>query len=444
MIRLIVLFLLMVCGPVYAAAEGDVRPPSLDEGIDRLSASLMKDVATRYFHVEKKPVIKVAVFDFVDQAGDITVGSRYVCNRIRVAFGNSPQFQLLLPEDFKENGLFLDAAAFEKDEQLRERIVGEMKADVYMFGRIDTSERTSVACHLDLWGIRPPFDDFRRLGNLKELEEKEKAMGEESLSPMPWPVGFSASGFDFFTQVVSRKAEETHITDIENLGEVVFLSQPICDDLNLSWQVKADGMVYDVRKESDEGTLRSRTGQIMQSRLKSVESLKELSFIIKNFGFVVKESRGDAQRLEPYVVPTKSDFYFVPYREGETGLRFMYLWSSPGRSKSPSLKETGKGWKLFLAEQDYRNLMPIGTHTGTATLEPVAESEYGIKKPRSEYVSRFRFTVRPGLNIYVVNFIFRRDQPVIFVRRLEIEGSRDLPVQAVKRITEVYRVYGEE
>jgi hypothetical protein len=218
----------------------------------------------------------------------------------------------------------------------------------------------------------------------------------------------------------------------------------MCDDLNLSWQVKADGMVYDIRKDSSEGSLRSRTGQIMQGRVKSLETLKELSYLIRNFGLVVKEAGGAAQQLQPYIVPQKSDFYFVPYREGETGLRFMYLWSSRGRSKNPSFQESGKGWKLFVAEEDYLNIMPVGTHLATATLEPIAESEYGSKKPRSEYVSRFKFAVRPGLNIYVINYVYRRDQPEIFVRRLEIEGSEDAPTKAVKRITEIYRVYGEE
>ena len=76
--------------------------------------------------------------------------------------------------------------------------------------------------------------------------------------------------------------------------------------------------------------------------------------------------------------------------------------------------------------------------------EPIAESEYGSKMPRSEFVYRFKFAVKPGLNVYVINYVYRRDQPMIFVRRLEIEGSRDEPTRAIKRITEVYRVYGEE
>jgi len=444
MIRLIVLFFFVVCGPVCMAAEVKNEALSLNEGVDTLSTSLMKGIATRYFNAEKRPLIKVAIFEFTDQDGNVTVGSRYVCNRIRLAFGNSPQFQLLLPQDFKNVISFVDAVEFEKNDPLRERIVGEIKADVYIFGRIDTSERTNIACQVDLWGIRTPFDDFSRIGSLRELEEKEKAIDEKVLSPLPWRISFSPSGFHFFTHVLIRKTGETEVAKRQNLAEVVFLSQPMCDDLNLSWQVRADGMVYDVRKESEEGSLRSRTGQIMQSRVKSLESLKELSYIIKNFNLVVKETSGDAQQLEPYVVPRKSDFYFVPYQEGETGLRFMYLWSSKGRSKNPSMRESGKGWKLFLADQDYRTIMPIGVHTATATLEPVAESEYGSKMPRSEFVYRFRFVVKPGLNVYVINYVYRRDQPMIFVRRLEIEGSRDEPTRAIKRITEVYRVYGEE
>jgi len=97
-----------------------------------------------------------------------------------------------------------------------------------------------------------------------------------------------------------------------------------------------------------------------------------------------------------------------------------------------------------VADQDFKNIMPVGTHTATATFEPIAESEYGTKKPRAEYVSRFKFSVKPGLNIYVINYVYRRDQPEIFVRRLAIEGSRDEPVKGIKRIREIYRVYGGE
>jgi len=442
MIRLLVL-VVFLCLPAWAAGEGGREPMSLDEGIDRLSQSLATEIATRYFHVEKKPVIKVAVFDFTDQSGDMTVGSRYVTDRVRLEFGNSPQFDLLALPPPSPEGPLVTSRAFEENVPLRERILAETRADVYVFGWIDTSEGSSVACHVEIWGTRPPFDDFTQVVNLRELSEKEQALPADILSPPPWRMTLSPSGLAFFSHILVKGSVEEIRTDSGKLGEVIFLSQPMCDDLNLSWQVKGDGMVYDIRKESETGTLRSRTGQIMQSRVKSLEALKELSYIIKNVGLVIKEADGTTYPFEFYILPRSSDFYFIPFEEGVLGLRFMYLWAKRGLSKNPSPHESGKGWRLYVAQEDYRTVMPLGTHIATATLEPIAESEYGTKKPRSEYVSRFKFDVLPGLNVYVVNYVFRRDWPEIFVRRLEIEGTRDEPVREVKRITEVYRVYGE-
>ncbi len=434
-----------VFGEATASADiGDASLP-LNQGIDRLAQSLMKRIATRYFNLKNRPVIKAVVFDFTDRNGDITVGSRYVANRIRLALGNAPQFELLMLPDPKRAQFCIDSRDFAKDVPLRDRIIGEMKADVYVFGSIDTSEGTNVACEVDIWGVTPPYDDFSKIISLKELREKERSVDELILDPLPWRATFNASGLDFFNQVIRRKVDEEKTVENANLGEVIFLSQPMCDDLDLSWQVKADGMVYDVRKESEEGTLRSRTGQMMQSRIKSEGALKELSFVIRNFGLVIKEEASPAEQLQAYVVPKKSQFYFIPYGEGENGLRFTFLWAARGLSRNTSMRETGKGWKLYVAEEDYRNILPVGTHMATATLEPIAESEYGSKKPRSEYVSRFKFAVQPGLNIYVINYVYRRDRPEIFVRRLEIDGVRNVREQwAVKRITEVYRVYGEE
>lgn len=452
--RVMIWMMLAIWWPICAAAHGGVPflaenaeashgTPSLDEGIDTLSASLTKEIAARYFHAEKKPVIKVAVFDFTNHAGDVTVGTRYVSNRIRLGFGNNPQFSICLPQTPSEKEIICGAEEFERHRSLRERLVGEMKADVYVFGRVSISDAASMVCEVNLWGVMPPFDNYNNIKNLRKVEDNEWAVGEQALSPMVWRTGLTSSGLDFFTQVLVSRSAEEGLGLQENLGEVIFLSQPMCDDLNLAWQVRADGMVYDVRKESDAGSLRSRTGQIMQSRVKGLETLKELSYIIKNVGLVIREKHGSARQLEFYMVPKKSPFYFIPYEAGEAGLRFMYLWADRGLSKSASSHESGKGWKLHVAEQDYRVLMPVGTHTATATIEPVAESEYGTKKPRSEYVSRFKFAVYPGLNVYVINYVYRRDRPEIFVRRLEIKGSRDVPIEAVKRITEVYRVYGE-
>jgi len=444
-VRLIILLIFVVCGLAFTSAAGEENALSINEGTDKLALSLMKEIATKYFDAKKRPVIKVAVFDFTDRNGDVTVGSKYISNRIKIAFGSSPQFALLSVQEFEKSGFLVYADEFEKNNRLRDRIVGEMKSDVYVFGQIDTSGGAKVACQVDLWGLKPPFDDFSNIENLKELKETEKGLTEEILAPLPWRGNLSSSGLDFFNHVLLKGIDESvDIAARGNLGEVIFLSQPICDDLNLSWQVRADGLVYDVRKERDAGSLRNRTGQIMQSRVKDVQTLKELSYIIKNFGLVVKDAEGAAYQLQSYIIPEKSDFYFVPYRLEGTGLRFMYLWSKSGRSTNPSPHETGKGWKLYVADQDFKNIMPVGNHTATATFEPMAESEYGTKKPRAEFVSRFKFSVKPGLNIYVINYVYRRDQPEIFVRRLEIEGSKDQPVKGIKRITEIYRVYGGE
>jgi len=433
-VRLIILLIFMVCGLAFTPAAGQDNALSINEGTDSLAFSLMKEIATKYFDVDKRPLIKVALFDFTDQAGDITVGSRYISNRVKLAFGSSPQFALLSVQEFQKTGSLVYAEEFEKDNRLRDRIVDEVKADVYVFGKIDTSGGASVVCQVDLWGIKPPFDDFSNIGSLKELK-----------NPLPWRGNLSSSGLDFFKHILVRASDQTsEVAARGNLGEVIFLSQPICDDLNLSWQMRADGMVYDLRLDTDAGTLRSRTGQVMQSRVKSAQAMKELSYIIKAFGLAVKETGGDAHQLQSYVIPEKSDFYFVPYNLQGAGLRFMYLWSRSGRSKKPSPHETGKGWKLYVADQDFKNIIPVGTHTATATFEPIAESEYGSKKPRPEYVSRFKFSVKPGLNIYVINYVYKRDQPEIFVRRLEIEGFRDEPVKGIKKITEIYRVYGEK
>ena len=443
-VRLIILLIFVACGLAFTTAADENNALSINEGADSLAVSLTQEIATKYFDAKKRPVIKVAVFDFTDRNGDVTVGSRYISNRIKLAFGSSPQFALLSVQEFEKSGSLVYAEEFEKNNPLRERIVGEVKADVYIFGKIDTSGGASIACQVDLWGIKPPFDDFSNIGSLKELKETENGLTEQILAPVPWRGDLSSSGLDFFKHILVRASDQTSEVAVRgNLGEVIFLSQPICDDLNFSWQVRADGMVYDVRQDIDTGTLRSRTGQVMQSRVKSAQTLKELSYVIKNFGLVVKEAAGTAYQLESYIIRERSDFYFVPYRPEGTGLRFMYLWSKRGRSRNPSPHETGKGWKLDVAEQDYRNILPVGTHTATATFEPIAESEYGTKKPRAQYVSRFKFSVKPGLNIYVINYVYRRDQPEIFVRRLEIEGSRDEPVKGIKRIAEIYRVYGE-
>ena len=169
-IRLMTLLFFMVCGLAFTTAAGEDNALSINEGADRLALSLTQEIATKYFDAKKRPVIKVAVFDFTDRNGDVTVGSRYISNRVKLAFGSSPQFALLPVQKFEKSGSLVYAEEFEKNNHLRDRIVGEVKADVYVFGKIDTSGGASVACQVDLWGIKPPFDDFSNIERLKGLK----------------------------------------------------------------------------------------------------------------------------------------------------------------------------------------------------------------------------------------------------------------------------------
>lgn len=420
-----------------AMAEDNVLPP-LNEGIDQLAERLTGAIATRYFDADKRPVIKVAIFDFTNARGDITVGSRYVSERIRLAFGTGPQFEMLPEGEGGKKALLITPERFRDDAALKQRLVSEFKADVYLLGTIRTVGESTVVCDLSLWGTQPPFHDYGAVVPLgPDVFKAEGPM------PVTWALTLTPSGRRHFSRVRVAGVEHRETASAEeDLARVIFLTQPMCDDLNLSWQVRADGMIYDIRKRQDTGSLRNRTGQIMQSRVKSTAALKELSYVIKNFTLTIKETGGEAVRLEPYVIPRESPYYFIPYLGGEKGLRFIYLWNRPGKSRSPSSREFGTGWSLYRAEFDWPNIMPIGTHVATATLEPIAETDYGTKRSRSEYVIRFKFAVTRGLNIYVINYVYRRDRPEIFVRRLLIEGTEDQPVKSVKRIVEVYEVYG--
>ena len=415
--------------PAAVAEENNL--PALNAGIDQLAFQLTSQIATRYFDSDKRPVIRVAVFDFTDPEGNITAGSRYVSTRIRLAFAQGLQFELLTTGDFEKQGLVVTAKGFAESRDLKEQMLDQLKADAYIFGTVAVEGDSDAVCDINIWGIAPPFDQWYRIKPIK-FE-----------NPSPWKLGFSPSGIQFFDRVTLMGVEGlAKNIGRENLGKVIFLSQPICDDLNLSWQVRADGLIYDVRKKSNVGSLLSRTGQVLHNRVKSAEILKELSFIIKDFALVIKDNEGNISKLEPYVVSQGSDYFFLPFSDDETGLRFKYLWGKRGMSKAPSTLGSDKGWKLHEAMENYESTLMVGTHIATATLSPVAESQYGKKEPRSEYVARFKFRVDPGLNVYVINYVYRRGKPEIFVRRLEIEGSRNVPIRSIKKITEDYRVYG--
>jgi len=424
-------FLILTFGCQTAKKYDSLPRPG--DGFDGFISSLLKGIATRHFDKEKKPVIEVAVFDFTDEKGDVTAGSMHLTNRVRLALGRGLQFDLLNVEEFSKK-FIITARVFDEDARVKDRLVNALKADVYLFGQVRTDDPSLFVCKVRSWEIAKPFQGYHKIEPVN-IEPPE----------FSWRPDLTDSGYAFFREIlVSAAGESAKSLEDTNLADVIFLTQPMCDDLNLSWQVKSDGMIYDRRIEREKGSLRNRTGQVMQGRIKSPEALKALSFVIKNFDLVIKERGGKASNLEPYILPVESQYYFVPYRQGkeEWGLRFMYLWSTRGRSQRPSAWESGKGWQFYVAQGDWSFKMPVGIHTATANLKPVAETEYGSKLPRSEFVTKFKFSVRPGLNIYVVNYVYRRDRPEIFVRRLEIADTKDEKGKGIKKITAVYKGYG--
>ncbi|MCF8130166.1 MAG: thiosulfate oxidation carrier protein SoxY, partial [Deltaproteobacteria bacterium] len=284
--------------PAAKADENEL--PALNAGIDQLAFQLTRRIAEQYFDTDKRPVVKVAVFDFTDPEGNVTAGSRYVSTRIRLAFAKGLQFELLTPVNFENEGFVATARAFSENRDVRERTLDMLKADAYIFGTVAAEGSSNAACDIKMWGLAPPFDQWSRV----------KPIGFES--PNPWKLGFSPSGTQFFSRVVLRGAEGV-VEEMkrDNLGKVLFLSQPICDDLSLSWQIRSDGMVYDMRKESKIGSLRDRTGQVLQNRVKSEETLKEVNYIIRDFTLIINEKGGESFKYEPYVLAEKSDYYFM-------------------------------------------------------------------------------------------------------------------------------------
>lgn len=411
----------------------------LNAGIDALSRSLMEKIATKYFHIKNKPVIKIAVFDFTDREGNITVGSRYTANRIGLAFGANSQFELVSLKKIRDERIVLTPDSFKTNQNLRGRVVDELGADVYILGEIETTAMTDADCQVTLWGTIPPHHEKRDLTSFTLRDETKGGA-----APLQWKLNLTKSGFDFFTSVlVPAQKEMLNVEAGPAVAEVIFLTQPLCDDLNPYWQIKGDGLIYDERKKEETGFL-GKKGLVMQSRVKGMESLKEMNYVIKEFSLVIKDSSGTSVQLVPYVLPKVSDYYFIPFEKGDSGLRFLYLWNIPGKTNRESPRETGMGWNFKEAEQDWPYPCQVGLYAVTATLKPLVESDFGTKLEKAEFVTSFKIDVKKGRNIYVINYAYRVDRPKVFVRRLEIEGTRDVKEKdTIRKITKVYKVYGD-
>lgn len=425
---------LLALGPGGAGTPACGQTPSAEERIDAFASALMQEISRALYDAKNRPSLSVGVLDFTDEKGRVTAGSHYVGERIRLAFGRTQPFQVVELQDF-ETRHAISQMDFEEQLQLRERVVNDLRAHVYVLGMVVSEDRSQFQVRVQVWAMGPPFRDVHRIAPIPL-----------TLAGIQWIPGLTDSGYAHFCKALPRmKWGQAQSRERTSLAEVLFLSQPMCDDLNGTWELRADGMIYDRRRDRESGSLKDRTGQVMQSRVKSMETLKELSYVIRDFGLVVQEEGGKTLELETYVVPKKSRYYYMPLKSGGgDGLRFEYLWFEPGKSTEPAMEEGAGGWRFFNAQGDWALKMPLGVHTATATFSPVAESIYGSKMARSEFIRRCKFFVAPGLNVYTVNYVYRRDKPEIFFSRLEIGPSKEERQggRGVQEIVEHYPLYG--
>ena len=137
-----------------AMAEENSLPP-LNLGIDQLAFQLTSQIAGKYFDSDKRPVVRVVVFEFTDPEGNITAGSRYVSTRIRLAFAEGLQFELLTAENFEKQGFVITAKAFLENRDLKEQIMDQLKADAYIFGNVSITGNSKAVCEINIWAWHP-------------------------------------------------------------------------------------------------------------------------------------------------------------------------------------------------------------------------------------------------------------------------------------------------
>ncbi len=413
------------------ALEKSIDHSNEGDGIKSFSQSLMKTLSSYYFDQEDKDRIKVALFDFTDDAGNIIVASRYISDSLRAALGRNSQFEIVPRKKSLENSI-VSADLFGKLPALRAGITAELKADVYIFGKIISSEPSQIVWEVNVWGLSKPYEYHERV--------------EPIFTDMPhlyWAPDLTESGYAYFKQVVlgKDKSSTAPVSETINTGDVFFLTQPMSDDLN-PWWVARDGIIiYRKGKDSEELSKNLRYGRVMESRVKGQDDFMGLNYVIKSFSLMIKTAGGKATELECYTVPKRSDFYQLAKRNGPN-LRFKYLWGDRGRGLQIAPEESGKSWSFFMAEDNWSMKLPVGFHTAVATFKPVAQRLYGSITSKPDYIREFRFRVNPGMNVFVVNYVYHRDDPAIFVRRLDLsEDEGPLRRKIIESVLEDYQEF---
>ena len=202
------------------AGGGDMQ--QTDRDLDNFAASLMKHIAEKYFDIKTKLVIKMAVFEFVDESGDFTVGSRYISNRIRMAFARSPQFDLLDVFSLDER-VMPSARIFEEEGgQFPKSVVNDLRSDVYIGGQIKMVGPARIVCQVRVWGLSEATASYDQIQPLT-IDRSELFL----------KMSLTRSGARFFHRKLTDQSDKLASSEKEaSLGQVIFLTQPVNDDLN--------------------------------------------------------------------------------------------------------------------------------------------------------------------------------------------------------------------
>ena len=376
-------------------------PPMLSD-LDIFSSNLASELSFKFFDEKARPVIKVAVIDFVDESGNTTLGSRYITNWVRFTLGLKPQF-LVIPV---MSGINPDE--FSADPDLRKTMAIKYEADIYLSGKITVTPDMQIEGRLVCWEQQNP-------------EESNLLPVILNSSAFTLTGGFSPSTYAMFTSIIASSSAQTNI-EIANNAEVIFLTQHICDDSGPYWSLK-NGVIVPKVPVKDEDRKAGDYGKVFQSRIKEEGGFSGISYVIKSFSLLLKGMESGVVELEPYQITKSSNFYAVSMGMGDM-LQFQFLWGMPGLGTTPFVDDTSMGWNFMIAEKDWSIIIPTGNYTVTAAFKPVVQRMYGSVNQKPEIVKEFSFSVEPGLNVFLVNFAYQRDNPAIFFRKIILEKNK--------------------
>jgi len=380
----------------YAAA-----PPMLSD-LDNFSSNLASELSFKFFDEKTRPLIRIAIIDFVDGSGNTTLGSRYITDYLRFALGFKSQF-LVIPIM-----IGINPGEFSADPDLRNTMSIRYEADLYLSGTVTVTADMNVEGRLVCWRQRNENGgDFLPI-NLNS-------------SAFVLTGGFSVSTYAMFTSVIATSSAQAGSESV-NSAEVIFLTQHICDDSNPYWRLK-NGVIIPITSAKEEDRKTRDYGKVFQSRIKEEGEFSGISYVIKSFSLLLKGTENGSVELEPYHITKSSNFYAVS-TEARDMLQFQFLWGMPGLGATPFVDDTSTGWNFMMAEKDWPIILPTGNYSVIAAFKPVIQRMYGSVNQKPEITREFFFSVEPGLNVFLVNFAYQRDNPAIFFKRIVFEKNK--------------------